>query len=112
MSTRDQHRQVDANLTITLDGRLTGPGGNEDMGWVVPHVFTDPVRDLLDRSISTVTTAVMASVNAEGYAVVWPPVADDREADDRDRAFSRGSYVDEQTGDGVVALRAATGADR
>ena len=82
-------RTVVFNMTISLDGRITGPDGNDDMGWVVPHVFSDEVRDYLDDAISTATTAVMGSVNADGFAGFWPAVADDPDADPRDRAFAR-----------------------
>lgn len=82
-------RAVVFNMTISMDGRITGPDGDEDMEWVVPHVLDDVVRDQLDRAIHTATTALMGSKNAEGYAVVWPPVADDIAADERDRAFAR-----------------------
>lgn len=67
-------RKIVFNMTISLDGRITGSDGNEDMEWVVPHALTDEVRDLLDRSVRTATTAGMGSVNADGFAVVWPPV--------------------------------------
>jgi dihydrofolate reductase len=82
-------RTVVFNMTISLDGRVTGPGGSEDMDWVVPHVLSDEVRDYLDDAIASATTAVMGSVNADGFAVAWPPVADDLEADARDRRFAQ-----------------------
>lgn len=82
-------RQVVFNMTMTLDGRITGPGGDDDMEWVIPHVLEDVVRDQLDQAIGTATTALMGSTNSEGYAIVWPPVAQDDDADPRDRAFAR-----------------------
>lgn len=85
----DQPRRVVANIALTLDGRITGPGGNADMMWVVPHAFSDGVRDHLAQVHGTATTALLGSVNAEGFAAVWPAVADDEQADPRDRAFSR-----------------------
>lgn len=76
-------------MTISLDGRITGPSGEDDMDWVLPHVLEDVVRDQLDAAIRSATTALMGSTNADGYAEVWPPVADDQDADPRDRAFAR-----------------------
>ena len=82
-------RRVVANIAITLDGRITGPEGNNDMMWVVPHAFSDVVRDHLAAAHGSATTALLGSVNAEGFAAVWPAVADDPDADERDRGFSR-----------------------
>jgi dihydrofolate reductase len=82
-------RRVVANFALTIDGRITGPGGNHDMAWVLPHAFSDAVRDHLAAVHSPATTALMGSVNAEGFAQVWPAVADDPDADPRDREFSR-----------------------
>jgi dihydrofolate reductase len=82
-------RTVVFNMTISLDGRITGPSGENDMEWLLPHVFEDVVRDQLDAAIRSATTALMGSNNAEGYAQVWPPVAEDETGDARDRAFAR-----------------------
>ncbi|WP_072313406.1 dihydrofolate reductase family protein [Agrococcus sp. Marseille-P2731] len=86
-------RTVVFNMTVSMDGRITGPAGEGDMEWVVPHVLEDVVRDQLDGAIRSATTALMGSGNAEGFAIVWPPVADDERADARDRAFAR--WLDE-----------------
>jgi dihydrofolate reductase len=82
-------RRVVANIALTLDGRITGPAGNHDMLWVVPHAFSDVVRDHLAAVHGSATTALLGSVNAEGFAAVWPAVADDPQADERDRGFAR-----------------------
>lgn len=82
-------RRVVANIALTLDGRITGPGGNTDMMWVVPHAFSDVVRDHLAAVHASATTALLGSVNAEGFAAVWPAVAGDPQADERDRGFAR-----------------------
>lgn len=67
-------RRIVANITVTLDGRITGPGGNADMMWVVPHAFADEIRDHMVSMTSTATTALMGSVNAEGFFAVWPMI--------------------------------------
>lgn len=75
-------------MTITLDGRITGPGGNEDMEWILPHAFSDVARDFLSETSRRASTAIMGSVNADGFAQAWPPVARDLSADPRDRDFA------------------------
>ena len=37
-------RRVIANISLSLDGRVTGPGGEYDMGWIVPHAITNAAR--------------------------------------------------------------------
>ena len=31
------NRAVVGNISLSLDGRTTGPGGEYDMSWIVPH---------------------------------------------------------------------------
>jgi hypothetical protein len=38
------HRTVVANISLSLDGRVAGPGGGYDMGWIVPHALSDGAR--------------------------------------------------------------------
>ncbi len=82
-------RTVVANIALSLDGRTNGPGGDYDMGWIVPHAVTDGARDHLARITSTATTVLLGRKNYQGFGGYWPAVADDRNADPRDRAFSR-----------------------
>jgi dihydrofolate reductase len=87
MNTNASGRVV-ANVSLSLDGRVNGPGGDYDMGWVVPHALTDAARDHMTRVTGTATTAVLGRKNYQGFAGFWPGVADDENADSRDRAFS------------------------
>lgn len=80
-------RKVVANITLSLDGRTTGPGGPYDMGWVVPHNITDAARDQL-VAITNATTAVLGRKNYEGFGGFWPTVVGDESADKRDRQFA------------------------
>jgi dihydrofolate reductase len=82
-------RRVVANLSLSLDGRTNGPGGDYDMSWIVPHAMSDGARDHMIRVTSAATTAVLGRKNFEGFGGFWPSVADMAEADERDRAFSR-----------------------
>ncbi|RFU37758.1 riboflavin biosynthesis protein RibD [Actinomadura logoneensis] len=82
-------RRVTANLGITLDGRYHGPGGPADIASIVPYATTDTARDHLVRLVSGATTAVLGRGSAEGFLQYWPPVADDEDADPRDRAYAR-----------------------
>jgi dihydrofolate reductase len=82
-------RRVVANISLSLDGRICGLGGDHDMGWIAPHAVSDGARDHMIAVTSSATTAVMGRKNAQGFGGFWPAVADDEQADPRDRAFSR-----------------------
>ncbi|WP_219415901.1 dihydrofolate reductase family protein [Pseudonocardia nigra] len=87
--TRSGTRTVVGNISLSLDGRSTGPGGDHDMGWVGAHAVSDGALDLLERLMSTSTTVLLGRKNYEGFGGYWPTVADDESADPRVRAFSR-----------------------
>ena len=82
-------RTVIGNISLSLDGRVTGPGGEHDMGWIVPHALTDEARAHLLKITSTASTALLGRRNYQGFAGFWPAVAGDESADPRDRAFAR-----------------------
>jgi dihydrofolate reductase len=81
-------RRVVANISLSLDGRVSGAGGDYDMGWIVPHALTDASREHMVRVTGAATTAVLGRKNYEGFGGFWPGVANDENADPRDRAFS------------------------
>jgi dihydrofolate reductase len=89
MSSPTTGRTVVANISMSLDGRVTGPGGDFDMSWVVGHAVTDTARGLMTRMTETATTALLGRKNYEGFGGYWPAVAGDETADPRDRAYSR-----------------------
>ncbi len=82
-------RTVVANISLSLDGRVTGPGGDYDMSWIVPHAITDVARDQMIAVTEPATTVLLGRKNYEGFGGYWPSVADNDSADPRDRAFSR-----------------------
>jgi len=82
-------RTVVANISLSLDGRTTGPGGEYDMGWIVPHAITNGARDHMISVTSPATTVLLGRKNYQGFSSYWPSVADNESADPRDRAFSR-----------------------
>jgi len=85
-----QHpRTVTGNITLSLDGRTNGAGGDYDMSWIVPHAITEGARDHMTRVTSTATTALLGRKNFEGFGGFWPAVADDENAAPQDRAFSK-----------------------
>jgi dihydrofolate reductase len=86
-------RTVVANISLSLDGRVSGAGGPYDMGWIVPHAVSDGSRDHMTRATSPATTALLGRNNYEGFAGFWPAVAKDESADPRDRAF--GQWLDD-----------------
>jgi dihydrofolate reductase len=82
-------RSVIANFSLSLDGRVNGPGGEYDMGWIVPHAITNVSRDHMVGVTSPATTVLLGRKNYQGFSQYWPTVADDDSADPRDRAFSK-----------------------
>ena len=82
-------RRIVGNISLSLDGRVTGPGGDHDMGWVARHAVTDTARELAMRQTSTATTVLLGRKNYEGFFGYWPTVATDESADPRDRALAQ-----------------------
>lgn len=82
-------RKVVANMSLSLDGRYYGPGGEYDMGWVAPHAVTDSMRDQSVRMTTTATTILLGRKNYEGFGGYWPAVARDENAEPRDRTLAR-----------------------
>jgi dihydrofolate reductase len=100
-------RAVVANIALSLDGRTTGPGGDLDMGWIVPHAVTDGARAHLARLTAGAGTVLLGRKNYQGFGGFWPPVADDERADPRDRAFAAWLNAVEK----IVFSRTLTSAD-
>ncbi|AZP22151.1 dihydrofolate reductase family protein [Streptomyces aquilus] len=82
-------RKVTANINLTLDGRYNGPGGPGDLGAIVPYAVTDVARNHLTRIWENATTVVLGRGNAEGFLGFWPSVAEDDNADPRDRGYAK-----------------------
>jgi dihydrofolate reductase len=89
MTGQPRDRIVTGNISMSLDGRVTGPAGDHDMGWIVPHALTDESRAHLLKITSTASTVLLGRKNYQGFAGFWPAVADDDDADPRDRAVAR-----------------------
>jgi dihydrofolate reductase len=100
-------RRVVANISLSLDGRIKGLGGDHDMGWIVPHAVTDGARDNMVRILTPGTTALVGRKNFQGFRSYWPAVAHDAGADPRDRAFATWAASVEK----VVFSRTLVGAD-
>jgi dihydrofolate reductase len=82
-------RTVVGNIALSLDGRVSGPGGDYDMGWIAPHAVTPGALRHMSRVTSTATTALLGRKNYEGFGGYWPAVADDPAAPAESREFSR-----------------------
>jgi len=78
MTGQPRDRIVTGNISLSLDGRVTGPAGDHDMGWIVPHALTSESRAHLLKIISTASTALLGRKNYQGFAGYWPAVAGDR----------------------------------
>jgi dihydrofolate reductase len=82
-------RTVIANISLSLDGRVTGPAGDYDMGWIIPHAITEGARDHMVNVTSPASTVLLGRKNYEGFGSYWPAVANDETADPRDRTFAQ-----------------------
>lgn len=82
-------RRVVGNISLSIDGRVTGPAGDMDMGWVARHAVTDTAREHMVRQTNTTTTILLGRKNYEGFGGYWPVVATDESADPRDRTLAR-----------------------
>lgn len=82
-------RSVIGNISLSLDGKVAGPGGDYDMGWIVPHAITEGARNHMISVTSPATTVLLGRKNYQGFGGYWPAVADNAAADPRDRAFSQ-----------------------
>ncbi|MFG2596841.1 dihydrofolate reductase family protein [Streptomyces sp. NPDC048462] len=82
-------RRVTANLSLSLDGRYHGPGGPSDFGTFVPYVTSEVARGQLTRTWENATTALLGRISAEGFLGFWPSVAEDENADPRDRGYAK-----------------------
>lgn len=89
MTSSTPTRKVTANIVLTLDGRYNGPGGPGDMGAIVRYATTEVARDHLTRIWEGATTALLGRRNAEGFLGFWPTVAEDENADPRDRGYAK-----------------------
>ncbi|MEU7746663.1 dihydrofolate reductase family protein [Nonomuraea sp. NPDC049158] len=82
-------RTVIGNILLSLDGRVSGPAGEYDMGWIVPHAISEGAREHVARITETATTVLLGRKNYQGFGGFWPSVANDDAADPRDRSFSQ-----------------------
>ncbi|MEU4389207.1 dihydrofolate reductase family protein [Kribbella sp. NPDC023855] len=82
-------RLVTANLSISLDGRYHGAGGPADFGAFIPYVTSDVARDQMSGIWANATTAVLGRGNAQGFLGFWSSVAEDENADPRDRGYAQ-----------------------
>ena len=82
-------RMVVGNISLSLDGRVNGQGGEYDMGWIVPHAVTNGARDHMVGVTAPATTVLLGRKNYQGFGYYWPNVANDATADERDRRFAQ-----------------------
>jgi dihydrofolate reductase len=82
-------RRVVAQISTTLDGRVSGPKGPSDMEVVARYAGSDAAHARSAEALAAATTALLGRVNYEGFHGYWPPVAVDETADPRDRNIAR-----------------------
>src|SRR5262249_23632725 len=69
---RNTGRRVVAQISMTLDGRVSGPGGAYDMELVAGHATTDAAHQRGADVLGAATTAFMGRGNYEGFYGYWP----------------------------------------
>src|SRR5262245_64331096 len=82
-------RRVVAQISMTMDGRVTGPGGPADMEVIAGYAVSDAAHERSAGALAAATTALLGRLNYEGFYGYWPPVAPDETADPRDRTIAR-----------------------
>ena len=82
-------RTVTGHIPLSLDGRVSGPGGEHDMGWTVRHALTRQARAQLLEVTGTASTVLLDGPAFRGFGGYWPAVAGDEDADPGDRLFAR-----------------------
>ncbi|MGV9536427.1 dihydrofolate reductase family protein [Streptosporangium sandarakinum] len=87
--TEQTGRRVTANLSLTLDGRYHGPGGPGDFAAFAPYVTSELARNHMNRIWENAATALLGRNNAEGFMGYWSSVAEDDNADPRDRGYAK-----------------------
>jgi hypothetical protein len=60
-------RTVVGNISLSLDGRVTGRGGDSDMSWVAQHAISNASREFMVRVTSPATTALLGRKNYQGF---------------------------------------------
>ena len=82
-------RTVTGHIPLSLDGRVSGPGGEHDTGWTVRHALTAEARAHLLAVPGAATTDLLDGPTYQGFGGFWPAVAGDEDADPRDRLFAQ-----------------------
>jgi dihydrofolate reductase len=82
-------RNVVAQISMSLDGRVTGPEGPADMEIIAGYAGSDAAHARSAEALAAATTALLGRLNYEGFYGYWPPVAADETADPRDRNIAR-----------------------
>jgi hypothetical protein len=59
MTNTDRSRTVIGNISLSLDGRVSRPGGQYDMSWIVPHAITNVARDHMINVTKPATTVLL-----------------------------------------------------
>lgn len=100
-------RTVIGNISLSLDGCVTGPGGANDLSWIDRHAATDGALAHLVDLTGKATTALLGRKTYEAFAGYWPAVASNEDAHPDERMFAR--WLDDV--EKVVLSRTTTRAD-
>lgn len=59
-------QRVVADFMLSLDGRINGPGGEFDMGRILPHATSPVARAHLQQITRSATTILLGRTNHDG----------------------------------------------
>ena len=65
-------RTVTGHIPLSLDGRVTGPGGEHDRGWTARHAACGEARAQLLAVTGPASTALLGRRTYQGFAAAWP----------------------------------------
>lgn len=89
----DEPRRVVAFVTVTMDGCTSGPDGPGSDTWLYEHAVREPAATLYEGVWRSCSSALVGRRSHEGFAAVWPGIAEDPATDDRTRDLPLGALL-------------------
>jgi dihydrofolate reductase len=82
-------RRIVAQVSVTIDGYSSGPGGPAHDTWLHEHAFQEQAAAFYEGLWRGIDTALVGRTNYEGYAAVWPGITADPATDRRTRELGQ-----------------------
>jgi dihydrofolate reductase len=88
----EKNRKVLAQVSLSMDGFTSGPGGPDHDTWLYEHALQEQTAVHYEGIWRGVDTVLMGRTNYEGFFSVWPAMTRDPSIDPRTRAL--GAWLD------------------